>query len=192
MSLEGKKGGGGNKGKQHHSFIAFRWDSGGHRERWPASGQVLSDLMIAVVHVSVSGEKDNSLQDQAGACGHSVVLLSGEMLFCAHFACQLSCLVHLRGTLKQIMSNTDHCDGATAIQCQRSFPFIFMRAALASVSAMQSCHITLALQSLRFVSVGGGGGGEPPPHPNRGGGGGRRHHYTQTKKKPQKPKPILI
>lgn len=132
--------------------------------------------MIAVVHVSVSGEKDNSLQDQAGACGHNVVLLTGEMLLCAHFACQLSCLVHLGGTLKQITSNTHHCDGATAIQCQRSFSFTFMRAALASVSAMQSCHISLDLQSLRLVSVGGKKG--KPPHPNQ--------------KKPQNPKPILI
>lgn len=98
-------------------------------------------------------QKDNSLQAQAGARGHSVVLLSGKMLLCAHFAFQLSRLVHSEGILKQITKNTGHCNGAAVIQCQRFFPFTFIRAAFASVSAMQNCHISLALQSLAFVGI---------------------------------------
>lgn len=42
------------------------------------------------------------------------------------------------------MSNTDHCDGAAIMQCQRSFSFRLMRAALACVSAERSCHTFFA------------------------------------------------
>lgn len=57
------------------------------------------------------------------------------------------------GILKQIMNSTDNHNGAAVTQCQKSFSFMFTKAALAGVSTVQSCHTFLALLSLIFVTV---------------------------------------
>lgn len=137
---------------QAASFI--HWLRVGHGERCSASDQVLSNHMLTVVRVNVSGGKRQQLVGSSWCLwAHCSAVVRQDAALCS-FCFSVIVSGVFRGNIKTDKEQYRSLWWCCCNPMPKIFPCTFMRAALASVSAMQSCHISHALQSLSFISVG--------------------------------------